>query len=155
MPIAEAETSTRGGCSSAASVAHSSRVGMTRLASRRARRGRGPRPPAKLSPPRLTTPPRPPRPLRRGAPPPRAPRGRLVPALGVDDLGAALALGLRLARDGALHLLGQVHVLDLDGRDLDPPRLGLAVDDLLERLVLLLALRQQLVELGLAQNRTQ
>src|SRR5439155_13086190 len=47
-------------------------------------------------------------------------RRRLVLALGVDDFGAALALGLGLARDGALHLLGQVDVLDLDLADLDP-----------------------------------
>ena len=37
-------------------------------------------------------------------------------ALGVDHLGAPLALGLGLARHRALHLLRQVDVLDLDGR---------------------------------------
>src|SRR5882672_2766339 len=69
-------------------------------------------------------------------------RRRLVLALGVDDLRPPLALGLGLARDRPLHLLRQVHVLDLDRRHLDTPGLGLAVDDLLERLVLLLALRE-------------
>src|SRR5205085_9796352 len=57
--------------------------------------------------------------------------GLELPA-GVDDLGALLALGLGLARHRALHRLGQLDVLDLDGRDLDPPRLGLRVDDLLQ-----------------------
>jgi hypothetical protein len=46
-------------------------------------------------------------------------------------------------------------VLDLDRRDLDPPRLGLLVDDLLQVLVELLALGQQRVEVGLAEHRAQ
>ena len=31
-----------------------------------------------------------------------------------------------------LHRVGQVHVLDFHDRDLDPPRLGVPVDDLLQ-----------------------
>ena len=56
-------------------------------------------------------------------------------ALGGDDLGAPLALGLGLAGHRPLHLSGQLDVLDLDGRDLDAPGLGLLVDDLLQLVV--------------------
>ena len=68
--------------------------------------------------------------------------GGLELALGVDDLCPALALGLGLPGHRALHRLGNLHILDLDGRDLDAPRLGLLVDDLLEGLVEPLALGQ-------------
>ena len=62
-----------------------------------------------------------------------AERGRrLELAPGVDDLRALLALGLGLPRHRALHLVRQVDVLDLDHRDLDPPRVGVLVDDLLQ-----------------------
>jgi hypothetical protein len=54
-----------------------------------------------------------------------------------------------------LHPVGNLHVLDLDDRDLDPPRLRLLVDDLLEALVEPLALGQQGVELRLAQDGSQ
>ncbi len=80
---------------------------------------------------------------------------RLELALGVDDLRAALALGLGLAGDRVLHPLGDLDVLDLDRRDLDPPRLGLRVDHVLERLVEMLALGQQRVEVGATQHRPQ
>ena len=73
----------------------------------------------------------------------------------MDDLGALLALGLGLPRHGALHLLRQVDVLDLDHRHLDAPGIGVRVDDLLQRGVELLALRQQLVELRLAEHGAQ
>jgi hypothetical protein len=53
------------------------------------------------------------------------PLRRLVLALGVDHLGALLALRLGLARDGALHLRGQIDLLQLDGPDLYTPGLGL------------------------------
>ena len=46
-------------------------------------------------------------------------------------------------------------VLDLDRRDLDPPRLGLLVDDLLQVLVELLALGEQLSSSRLAEHRAQ
>ena len=83
------------------------------------------------------------------------PRRGLELALGVDDLRAALALGLGLARHRVLHALGDLDVLDLDGRDLHAPGLGLVVDDLLQVLVEALALGQQRVELGLAEHRAQ
>ena len=81
--------------------------------------------------------------------------GRLELAVGGDDLGAPLALGLGLAGDRALHVGRQLDVLDLDRADLDAPGLGLLVDDLLELGVDPLALRQQGVELGLAEHRAQ
>ena len=76
-------------------------------------------------------------------------------ALGVDDLRAPLALGLGLARHRVLHRRRDADVLDLDGGDLDAPRLGLLVDDLLQLLVELLALGQQRVQVGLAERGTQ
>ena len=83
------------------------------------------------------------------------PLGGLELALGVDHLRAPLALGLRLARHRALHALRDLDVLDLDDRDLDAPGRGLLVDDPLQDRVDLLALRQQLVELVLAEHRAQ
>ena len=76
-------------------------------------------------------------------------------ALGGDDLRAPLALGLGLARHRALHRLRDLDVLDLDGRDLDSPRLGLLVDDALELVVEAVALGQQRVELGAAEHGAQ
>src|SRR5664279_40168 len=66
--------------------------------------------------------------------------GGLELALGVDDLGAPLALGLGRAGDRVLHPFRDLDVLDLDHRDLDPPRLGLGIDYLLQRFVEMLAL---------------
>ena len=83
------------------------------------------------------------------------PLRRLELALRVDHLGAALALGLRLAGHRALHAGRDLHVLDLDGGDLHAPRVGLLVDDLLERVVEPLAVGQQHVEVGLAEHGAQ
>ncbi len=80
---------------------------------------------------------------------------RLELALGVDDLGPPLALGLGLAGDRPLHLFGDLDVLDLDRGHLHAPGLGRLVDDLLQLLVEPLALGEQLVELGLAEHRAQ
>ncbi len=76
-------------------------------------------------------------------------------ALGIDDLGAALALGFGLLGHGALHCVGQRHVLDLDRRDFDAPRFGLPVDDLLQLQVDRLALRKQVIQVGLAEHAAQ
>ena len=76
--------------------------------------------------------------------------GGLELALGVDDLGPPLALGLGLPGHGALHLLGQVDVLDLDRGDLDAPGVGAPRRGSLQLGVELLALGEQLVQLGLA-----
>src|SRR6266849_10008363 len=79
---------------------------------------------------------------------------RLELTVCVDDLRPLLPLGLGLLGHRSLHRAGQLHVLDLDARHLDAPRLGFVVDDLLQLLVDDVALRQQLVEGGLAQDRT-
>src|SRR2546426_5014544 len=79
-------------------------------------------------------------------------RRRLELAVGVDDLGPPLALGLRLLRHRTLHVLRQVDLLDLHGRDLDAPGLGVLVDDPLELLGDLVARREEVVELDLAEH---
>src|SRR3954470_20449528 len=76
----------------------------------------------------------------------------LVLALGRDDLGAPLALGLRLARHRPLHLGREVDRLHLDGADLDAPGLGMEVEDLLQLLVDLLPLGEEIVELQLPEG---
>src|SRR6266545_4334602 len=81
--------------------------------------------------------------------------GGLELALGVDDLGPALALGLGLLGHRALHVLGQVDLLHLDRRDLHAPRLGVLVDDPLQLLVHLVAGGQQVVQLHLAEHAAQ
>src|SRR5687767_4254843 len=73
----------------------------------------------------------------------------------MDHLGAALALGLGLARDRAHHRLVDVHVLDLHVRHLDAPRVGLRVEHRLDVDIELLALGEQRVELMLAQHGPQ
>src|SRR6266540_3206558 len=81
--------------------------------------------------------------------------GGLQLALGMDYLGATFALGLGLARDRTYHRLVDVDVLYFDGGDLDAPRVGLRVEDLLDVGVQLLTLGQHVVELVLAQYRAQ
>ena len=81
--------------------------------------------------------------------------GGLVLTLGVDDLGAAFALGLGLAAHRVDHVGRQRDVSHLDDRHLDAPRLGRLVDDVLQALVHVVALAQQLVEVGLAEDAAQ
>ena len=76
-------------------------------------------------------------------------------ALGVDDLGPLFALGFGLPGHGSLHAVGQFHVLYLDDADLDAPRFGLLVNYLLELLVDLVAVNEQLIQIRLAQHRSQ
>ena len=76
-------------------------------------------------------------------------------AFGVDDLGALLALGLGLAGHRPLHVLRQIDVLHLDRRDLDAPRIGLVIEDVLQLLVQPIARGQQVVELGLSEHAAQ
>src|SRR5215831_15347910 len=80
---------------------------------------------------------------------------RLLLPLGVNHLRPPLALGLGLPRDRADHRLVQVDVLDLDVRHLDPPGVGLRVEDALDVEVELLPLGEHLVELVLAEDRPQ
>ena len=81
--------------------------------------------------------------------------GGLELAVGVDDLGALLPLRLGLEGHGALHVLGQVHLLDGHLGDLDAPGVRVRVDDGLELPAQLVALGEQLVERGLAQDGAQ
>ena len=69
--------------------------------------------------------------------------GRRVLAFGMDDLGAPLAFGLGLARDGADHLLGQIHLLHFHHGHLHAPRRGVLVQDGLQPHVELFALAEQ------------
>src|SRR3546814_9967067 len=73
----------------------------------------------------------------------------------VYDLGAPLALSFRLARYGADHRFGDVDILDRDIGDLDPPGVGLGVEDLLDVGVELVALGEHVVQFVLAEDRTQ
>jgi hypothetical protein len=81
-------------------------------------------------------------------------RGLLF-AFRIDDLGAALALGLGLAGDGADHALVEIDAFDLDGGDLDAPGFGLLVENVLDAGIELVALGQHLVEVVLAQYPAQ
>ena len=81
--------------------------------------------------------------------------GRECLAFGSDDLGALLALGLGLAGHRSLHALGQLDIAQLDDRDLDPPRLGLHIEDLADVLVDLVGLRQRLIQGVTPDHRSQ
>ena len=69
------------------------------------------------------------------------------------DLGALLTLGL--LRHRPLHALRQLDILDFDDRDFDAPRLGLLADNGLQARVDLLTMRQQCVEIDLADRAAQ
>lgn len=73
-------------------------------------------------------------------------------AFGMDDLGAALALGLGLLGHGAEHGLGQVDLLDLDGDDFYAEGGGVAVDDGLDALIEAFAVGEKLIELDFAED---
>ena len=73
----------------------------------------------------------------------------------MDDLGAALALGLGLAGDGADHVVRQIDLLHLDLGHLDAPRGGVGVEHALQPQVDRLALAQQLVQFRFAQDRAE
>src|SRR5215475_10046253 len=80
---------------------------------------------------------------------------RLLLSLRVDDLGAAGAFGLGLAGNRPDHALVEIDALDLHGRYLDTPPLGLLVEHILNVGVELVALGQHLVEVVLAQDPAQ
>src|SRR5262249_7332832 len=63
--------------------------------------------------------------------------------------------GFRLARNGANHLLRQVHLFYLNHRYLNAPRRGVLVEYRLQAYVQLLALAQQFVQLGLPKDAAQ
>jgi hypothetical protein len=78
-----------------------------------------------------------------------------VLALGVDDARPAHALCLGLLGNRADHALVDVDMLDLDVGDLDAPLVGLVIEDLLDIAVELVPLGQHLVQLVLAEHRSQ
>ena len=69
-----------------------------------------------------------------------------------DDLRPAHPFGLGLARHRPADLFRQVDLLDFHRGDLDPPRLGLLVDDGLEALVEFIAMNEELIQLHLSQH---
>src|SRR5208282_4685269 len=81
--------------------------------------------------------------------------GGLEFAVGVDDLGAALAFRFGLAGNGALHVLRDVHLLQLHLGDFDAPGLGVLIEDVLELFVHFVAFGKDGVELELAANAAQ
>src|ERR1017187_3890553 len=81
--------------------------------------------------------------------------GGLKFAFRVHDLRAAFAFGLGLFGHRALHAVRQRDLLHFHARDLDAPRLGLLVNDLLQFLVDDIALREQVVQRRLAEHAAQ
>src|SRR3990172_6150463 len=73
----------------------------------------------------------------------------------MNDLGAFLALGFRLAGHDALERFRQDHIFDFDDVGFDTPRLSLTVNDLAQALVDLIAMCQQFIQVGLAQHTPQ
>src|SRR5208282_4299964 len=73
-------------------------------------------------------------------------------AFGMNNLGAAFAFGFGLAGDGTLHLLGDVDLLHFDFADFDAPGFGVGVEDDLELGVYFVALREDFVQLELADD---
>src|ERR1035441_1399293 len=73
-------------------------------------------------------------------------------AFGVDDLGAALALSLGLLGHGAEHVFRHVDLFDLDGDDFDAEGRRVAVNDGLDALVELVAVRENLVQFDFAED---
>ena len=71
---------------------------------------------------------------------------------GVNDFGAALAFGFGLLGDGALHLFGNVDLFHFHLGDLDAPGLGVLIEDDLQLGVYFVALRENFVELELADD---
>ena len=73
----------------------------------------------------------------------------------MDHLGAPLALRFRLAGNGPDHLVGQIHLLDLDHRDLDAPWRRVLIEDGLQPDIQFLPLAEQLIQFGLPQHASQ
>jgi hypothetical protein len=78
--------------------------------------------------------------------------GRLLLAFGVDHLRPPQSFRLRLLGDGTHHVLVEVDMLDFHIRYLDPPRIRLLVEDLLNVGVEPIPLREHLVEFVLAKH---
>src|SRR4030042_3697648 len=76
-------------------------------------------------------------------------------SLSMDDLGPSLPLCLSLTGNGPLHVCIKVHLFCLHQGYLDPPRLCMLVQDVLELEVNLVSFRQEFVQLGLAYDAPQ
>src|SRR5829696_3923445 len=81
--------------------------------------------------------------------------GGLILPLGSDVLGPPLAFALGLTGHRPLHVLRDLHVLDLDHAHLDAPGFGLLVYDRLQLLVYLLAVGKEVVEILLPKDAPQ
>src|ERR1700682_4183009 len=81
--------------------------------------------------------------------------GCLQFAVGGDDPGPSLPLRLGLARHRALHRIWQYHVLDFDAVDVHTPAQRGAIDHQLQTLIEALAVGEQVVQVALADDRTQ
>ena len=74
----------------------------------------------------------------------------------MNDLRAAFPLGLGLPGHGALHTLGKRDILHLDAFDVYAPRsLSGGIDDRSEFRVYLIAVREQGVQVGTPDHRSQ
>ena len=76
-------------------------------------------------------------------------------AFRVNNFSAAFAFRLRLLGDGALHILRNIDLFDLNLRYLDTPRLRILVKDLLQLGVNLFALGENRVQFELAYQAAQ
>src|SRR5215212_680140 len=76
----------------------------------------------------------------------------LVLALGGDDLRPPLSLALGLPSHSPLHVLRDLHILDLYNAHLDAPGFRLLVYDFLELFVYPLPIGQEVVEILLSKN---
>src|SRR6266478_939876 len=73
----------------------------------------------------------------------------------VNDFGAAFAFGFRLAGDGALHLFGNIHLLDFHFGDLDAPGFGVLIENDLQFAVDLVTLGENFVQVKLSDDAAQ
>src|SRR4030042_1798782 len=81
--------------------------------------------------------------------------GGLKFALGMDDLGPALSFSFGLLGDRPDHRFRKVHVFRFYELDLDPPGVGVLIQDLLQLGVQFLPLGEEVVEFDLAQHAAQ
>src|ERR1700683_2915121 len=73
----------------------------------------------------------------------------------INDCDAAIALGVGVAGEGADHLIGEIHLLDLDHGYFHAPGSGVLIESGLKFHIELLALAEQLIELDFAEHAAQ
>ena len=81
--------------------------------------------------------------------------GCLKFAVGGDDSGSSFTLGFGLAGHGALHRIGQHHVLDFDAIDVYAPAQRGTVEHHRQALVEAFTVGEQVIEVALADDRAQ